>query len=168
MKHIALFLILLLAVVFAGCAGMPKLFEPAEPYCTAEEQKDSIIYKHLNPGDTDFALVLFSAGVLEKNPHLAPMIKDRLLELRAAVESGITAAALEKMVRDKFSLVMGVALGRVLEKFKGVNVPLGVCDRRLVLGHIDNQLEIVEMILGKFKTAVVIVTFDPMAVTTMK
>jgi len=149
MKGLFAFLLCLFIslVLFAGCAGWPKLFEPVEPYCTAEEQADSIIYKNMNPGDTDFFLVLGVAAVLDDHPEYAPMLNDRFLILKNAVEQGITAETLEKLIRENFSLVMGVALNRVLTKFKGVNVPLSVCDKRLVLGHIDNQLEIVNVVL---------------------
>jgi len=140
------FTIFLAGILLSGCAGMPKFFEPAEPYCTAEEQKDSLIYKYLNPGDTDFALILGTAGVLEKHPEYADKIRSGLLDVKAAVKNGITADALEKLVREKFGMVMGVALSKVLKKFKGVHVPLGVCDSRLVLGHVENQLEIVDLV----------------------
>jgi len=146
MKRFLLVLIIT-CFIFTGCIGMPKLFEPVEPYCTPEEQEDSIIYKYLNPADTDFVLIIGTAVILENNPEYAPKIKRYLLDLKIAVEKGITAGAFEKLVQEKFGALMGIVLGKTLERFKKINVPLKVCDKRLILGHIDNQLEIVDAVI---------------------
>lgn len=141
------FLLILLAVVFlVSCMGMPKLFAPPEPYCTETEQANSLIYKYLNPGDADFALIFVMAAYLDKRPEEAQGVKNKFIQLKDSVEKGITYDAFADKAQDKFGTLKAVVLSRALKNFTGVKVPLSVCDKRLILGHIENQIEIVDMI----------------------
>ena len=140
-------LLILMAVTFlVSCAGMPKLFEPPEPYCTETEQANSLIYAYLNPGDTDFTLILVMAVYLDKRPEEAPGVKEKHITLKTAVEKGITYDAFESKAQKKFGALKAVVLSKALKNFVGVKVPLSVCDKRLILGHIENQIEIVDMV----------------------
>ena len=148
MKRIFLVLLAMAMLsMFISCVGMPKFFEPVEPYCTPEEQKDSIIYKHLNPADTDFVLIIGTTVALKNHPEHASKFKIGLVQLKTAVEKGIAAGAFERLVQEKFGTIMGIVLGKTLDRFKSVNMPLSVCDKRLILGHIENQLEIVDAVI---------------------
>lgn len=147
MKKWTMFLMaIVMILMFFSCAGMPKLFEPAEPYCTAEEQKDSLIYKHLNPGDTDFFLILGMAAYLDKHPEKASELKEKLIILKDAVEKGITYDAFERKAQKEFGALKAVVLAKALKNFVGVKVPIKVCDKRMILGHLENQTEIVDLV----------------------
>ena len=71
-------LFIVIGSLFVGCAGMPEIFKPAEPYCNEEERSQSVIYKYMNPADTDFVLLLGTAGLLDKKPDMAPQLKEKL------------------------------------------------------------------------------------------
>lgn len=145
-KTILITMAMVMIFMFIGCAGMPKFFEPAEPYCTAEEQKESIIYRYMNPGDTDFILILGMAAYLDDQPEEAPAVSANLTRLKNAVEQGITYDSFASKAQEKFGTLKAVVLSKALENFVGVKVPLSVCDKRLILGHLENQAEIVDMI----------------------
>lgn len=135
--------------ILVSCAGMPKLFQPPEPYCTVEEQKTSLIYKYLNPTDARFVLVGNLAYRLHKHPDDAPAIKRHLLTLEASVKEGVTYASLEKYVTANFGVFAGIVLSEALINFKGITVPLSECDKRMTLGAIRRLLEIVEMVQAR-------------------
>ncbi len=139
-------IVLGLTIVFTGCAGMTKLFEPPEPFCTETEQADSIIYKYLNPGDADFTLILVMAAYLDKRPEEAQDVKEKLIALKDAVEKGVTYDSFASLAHEKFGTLKAVVLSRALKNFKGVKAPVSVCDKRMIMGHIDNQIEIVDMV----------------------
>ncbi|MCP4703267.1 MAG: hypothetical protein GY865_01555 [candidate division Zixibacteria bacterium] len=130
----------------SSCAGLPKLFNPPEPYCTIEEQETSLIYKYLNPTDAKFTLMLGVAAHLDKHPENAGAVGRHLSTLRESVEDGITYAALSKYTTANFGVLVSVVLSEALQNFKSINLPLSVCDKRLVLGAIDKLLGIVEMV----------------------
>lgn len=146
MKRIFLFLLAIVMIVgLSSCVGMTELFGPPEPFCTETEQADSLIYKYLNPGDADFTLILVMGAYLEKRPEKAQEIKEKLIKLKDAVEKGTTYDSFASMAQDEFGTFKAVMLSRALKNFKGVKTPLKVCDKRLILGHIDNQIETVDM-----------------------
>lgn len=140
-----LFLFLLMIVFLFGCVGMPKLFQPPEPYCTVEEQETSLIYKYLNPADAKFVLVGGLSYRLHKHPEDATAIKRNLITLEASVKEGINYSSLEKYVAANFGIFAGVTLSEAFTNFKGVNLLLSVCDKRMTLGAIKRLLEIVAM-----------------------
>ena len=133
-------------VLLFGCAGMPKIFNPPEDYCTVEEQKTSLIYKYLNPTDARFSLMLGLAAHLDKHPENAPAIKRHLETLKESVNDGITYASLSKYATANFGVLVNVVLSEALQNFKAINLPLSVCDKRLTLGAIDKLLGIVAMV----------------------
>ena len=135
----------LMIVLLLGCAGMPKLFQPPEPYCTVEEQETSLIYKYLNPADAKFFLVGGLSYRLHKHPEDAAAIKRNLITLEASVKEGITYASLEKYVAANFGIFTGVTLSEAFTNFKGISLPLSVCDKRMTLGAVKRLLEIVDM-----------------------
>ncbi len=145
-KRTTVLMAMVMIFMFIGCAGMPQMFEPAKPYCTAEEQKDSLIYKYLNPGDANFTLKLGVAATLNKHPERAADIKKALLSLKAAVESGISYVAFAEQIEGDFGPLTAVILGEMLTKFKSIDIPLSVCDKRLSSGAVDNMLKIVERV----------------------
>jgi len=141
-----LLLVLVAITLLFSCAGMPEFFQSPKPYCTIEEQETSLIYKYLNPADAKFILVGGLAARLNSHPEDAPAIKRHLLTLKVSVEDGVTYAALEKYVTANFGIFAGVVLAEAFTNFKGVNLPLSVCDKRMTSGAIERLLEIVDMI----------------------
>ncbi len=140
------FLLGFMIVSFTGCAGMPKFFTPNEPYCTEVEQVDSLIYSYINPADTKFMLMIGLAATLDKHPGMAPKIKKALLALKATVTEGITYSALLEIMKEKFGVLTLVVISEGLENFKGVNIPLKVCDKRLAIGAIDKLIGVTDTV----------------------
>ena len=145
-KKYPLIVILLSTFFIFGCQGMPKIFNPPEEYCSIEEQETSLIYKYLNPTDARFSLMLGLAAHLDKHPENAPAIKRHLETLKESVTDGITYASLSKYATANFGVLVNVVLSEALQNFKAINLPLSVCDKRLVLGAIDKLLDIVAMV----------------------
>ena len=144
MKRLTILFIIVIAL--ASCAGMPKLFNPPEPYCTVEEQETSLIYKYMNPTDARFSLMLGLAAYLDRHPENAPAVERHLNTLRESVNDGITYAALSKYTTANFGVLINVVISEAMQGFKAINLPLSVCDKRLVLGAIDKLLGIVAMV----------------------
>ena len=141
-------LFVVIALTLASCAGMTKLFQPPKPYCTLEEQKTSLIYKYLNPGDARFVLVGSLGFYLERHPENIQAIKRHLLTLKTSAQEGMTYTSLGRYVTANFKGFTGVILSEALVNFNGVDLNLSVCDERLTIGAINRLLEIVAMFEG--------------------
>jgi len=141
-----LFVLIAVCFLFTGCVLMTKFFTPKEPYCTEAEQVDSLIYKYVNPADTKFVLMVGLAATLDKHPEMAPKIKKALLALKSTVTEGVTYSALLEIMKEKFGVLTLVVISEGLENFKGVNIPLKVCDKRLAIGAINKLISVTNMV----------------------
>lgn len=137
--------ILVSFVVLIGCAGM-SLFPNSEPLCTPEEQQTSIIYKYVDPRTADFTLLLGVASVLDKDPLKAPMIEEVLIKAKALVESGISYELFSKELVELLGPMQFVVINPLLAGFQNFSIPMNDCDKRLILGHIENQLQLVRLV----------------------
>lgn len=139
-------LFLIIPLLFFSCAGMSLFPAPAEPYCTPEEQKDSLIYEFLDPDTADFTIALGSAAYIDKyrdNPAKHKEKLDQLIKayniIKVAVEEGLTYNALFEKVQEELGTYTAIVISRFVSRFKGVNLPIKTCDKRLILGHIERQ-----------------------------
>jgi len=132
-------------VMLMGCVGF-SLFPNAEPLCTIEEQETSIIYKLVDPRTADFTLMLGVASILDKDPSKAALIEEVLIKAKAFVESGISYKLFAEELVDLLGPMQFVVLNPLLSGFVDFAIPMGDCDKRLILGHIENQLQLVRMV----------------------
>jgi len=138
-------IILISALFLSGCAGM-SLFPNAPEFCTPEEQVDSIIYKYLDPATTDFALMLGTASYLEKHPEGAPALIKIIDAAKTLVEGGATYNIFADELMELLGPLQFVVVSPLLDSFKGVIIPINDCDKRMILGHLNKQLKLVQMI----------------------
>lgn len=141
------FAVLLVGVIFlfVGCAGM-SLFPNKEPLCTPEEQATSIIYKYVDPATADFTLLLGVATLLDKDPTKAPLIEQILMKAQALVESGISYELFSKELVGLLGPMQFVVINPLLAGFQNFSIPIKPCDKKLMLGHIENQLQLVRLV----------------------
>ena len=146
MKKRIVALIMGISFLFMSCAGM-SLFPDAEPLCPAQGDADtSIICKYVDPRTADFTLMLGVASILDKDPSKAPLIESVLLRAKILVESGVSYEVFSKELITILGPMQFVVINPLLSGFKNFKIPISDWDKNLILGHIDNQLELVRMI----------------------
>ena len=140
--------IILISVLFliSGCAGM-SLFPNTEPFCTPEEQVDSIIYKYFDPATADFTLMLGTATFLEKYPEKVPILIKIIENAKEVLAGeGITYDVFAEQLVDMLGPLQYVVISPLLDNFKKVTLPINDCDRRMILGHLNKQLNLTNLV----------------------
>ena len=146
MKKLSLIIIAIFCLFSIGCQGFQIFPDPPKPYCTEEEQKDSLIYKNFNPDTADFFIAAVSAGYIDKYEDKLPYLIEAYDVIEQAVKDGLSYNGLFTLAKDELGKYTFVVISRYVNQFKGINIPISVCDKRLILGHIVRQKEMFRML----------------------
>ena len=140
-------IVILFGLVFllTGCAGM-SLFPNQEPFCTQEQQLTSLVYKYTDPATDDFILLLGSATFLDKHPEKVDVLIKVIEQAIEVINGGTTYNIFAEVIVDLLGPLQYVVVSPLLGSFKGVDIPLTECDKRLILGHLDKQLKLAQMV----------------------
>ncbi len=138
-----------LSFLFMGCAGWSIFPAPAVPYCTPEEQADSLIYKYLDPDTADFTIAFGTAAYVEKYPEKLPDMIKAYETIKTTVEKGLSYDGLFNLAQKELGVYTYIVVSRFVSRFQGVIMPIKVCDKRLILGHIERQQTLFSMMKKK-------------------
>ena len=158
MKRIWILLLMIMFIVFSigtmGCskAMVERLFPEPAPLCTVEEQADSVIYQLLNkinanPSSADFTLLMTSASQFKKHKGYAAEVIEVATGLKDAINKGITYAAFEAEIKKQLDPMQYVVASKFVKNFGTYHIPIKPCDKRLIVAHLDNQMELATMAL---------------------
>jgi len=134
-----------LLFLLGGCAGI-SLFPNQAPFCTPDEQLTSLVYKYTDPATADFVLLLGTATFLDKHPEDVDILIKVVEEAKNVVENGTTYDIFASVIVDLLGPLQYVVVSPLLGSFKGVEIPLTECDEKLILGHLDKQLKLAQMV----------------------
>ena len=140
--------VILMSVLFliTGCVGM-TLFPNAEPFCTPEEQVNSIIYKYFDPATADFTLMLGTATFLEKYPEKVYILVKAIEKAKEVLATdGITYDVFAGELVDILGPLQYVVISPLLGNFKKIALPINDCDKRMILGHLNKQLNLTSLV----------------------
>lgn len=138
-------IVILIGVIFlSGCAGF-SLFPDAKPFCTPDEQIGSVIYEYLDPATTDFVMMVGTATFLEKYPIQANALIRSINRAKALVENGVTYEVFAEELMKILGPLQYVVVSPILNTFIGIELPINECDKRMILGHLDKQLNLAEL-----------------------
>jgi len=144
------FIVLMMLFFLGGCAGF-QLF-PDKEYCPPELAKDSYILKWVDPGSADLALMMGTAMYLEERPDKAPEVLEVANYIIAEMDKeNVTYDAFQALLIKKLGPLMYVAATPLLERFKGMTVIIGACDRSLIKGQAEKQKTLAGMVEKKEK-----------------
>jgi len=136
-------ILLSLFIFIFGCAGI-HIF-PKKDLCTPEEQESSLIYKAFDPQTADFTLALGTAAYLDKHKDKLPEMTKIYKKVNIALKKGLNYNLLFDLVKKEFGSYTYVVVSRFVNSFKGISLPISECDKRLILLHIEKQLELFEL-----------------------
>ena len=152
MKKLCLLAIIVLALVFTGCA----MLEPQPSVCDKPEAENSMLCDlsmkwGLTPERMGSVLYLSSALVLSNNPDEAA---DALEYVNGAIdilESGnITYGAFAKYLKEKQSLFVVIAVNEFINEFFGpnlVSLPIDPFDKGLISAHLKKQSDMIQSVI---------------------
>ena len=155
MKKLILLTIIVLALVFTGCA----MLEPQPSVCDKPEAEGSVICDlastmSTTPEQIDFLFRLGAAVALDRNPDEAGkalMFLDQATSILSG--EGITYDALAKYLVGNMPITFVVA-SELLDKFVGLEDPLGNLlpisdfDMGLLRAHLERQRTLVQLAIG--------------------
>lgn len=137
----------LLIILFMGCANSGMNLFPDKEYCPPEQAKDSYILKWVDPGWTDTALMTATALYLQKRPEKAKEVVEVAEFILAEIDRpDVTYDLFQLAIVKKLGPLMYVAATPLLERFKGINLIIGACDRKLIKGQAVKQLNLAKMV----------------------
>jgi len=140
-----LMIVFIAVLLMSGCAGF-QLF-PEKEYCPPETASDSLILKWVDPGSTDLMLMMGTAMYLQERPDKASeVIKVADFIMSEMEKPFITYDIFQKALIEKLGPLMYVAATPLLERFKGLTIIIGACDRDLIGGQAVKQKKLAGMI----------------------
>ena len=146
------FLFILFLMFFIGfVGGCATIFPEPTPLCTPEEQETSVIYTllnkiHSNPSSADFTLLMTSATQFKKHPERAAEIIQVATKMKSIINEGVTYAIFESKLKEELDPMQYVVASKFTKQFSAYHIPINPCDKRLILGHLDNQIDLAQTV----------------------
>lgn len=139
------FIVLLLLVVVSLAACAPTF----QPPSVCQDGASSVIMEvtNGNPTGLDKTLLTVNLVALEKKKYTAAQVEQVLNDVETTLKDGISYAGFKKLLDAKIAagamIILGPDIGAVADT--GGTKIISVCDRELILAHINHQRAIVAL-----------------------